>query len=39
MSYLKFAHLLGLKKKASEEEDDDKEKAKSEIPSRGRGAR
>ncbi|WP_199200158.1 hypothetical protein [Serratia sp. Nf2] len=28
MSYLKFAHLLGLKKKASEEEDDDKEKSK-----------
>lgn len=28
MSYLKFAHLLGLKKKASEEEDDNKEKSK-----------
>ncbi|MER3009193.1 hypothetical protein ABTW51_09355 [Serratia nematodiphila] len=28
MSYLKFAHLLGLNKKASEEEDDDKEKSK-----------
>lgn len=28
MSHLKFAHLLGLKKKASEEEDDDKEKSK-----------
>lgn len=28
MSYLKFAHLLGIKKKASEEEDDDKEKSK-----------
>lgn len=28
MSYLKFAHLLGLKKKVSEEEDDDKEKSK-----------
>ncbi|HBC0643264.1 TPA: hypothetical protein I8541_003335 [Serratia marcescens] len=28
MSHFKFAHLLGLKKNASEEEDDDKEKSK-----------
>lgn len=28
MSHFKFAHLLGLKKKASEEEGDDKEKSK-----------
>lgn len=34
MSYLKFAHLLGLKKKASEEEDDDKEKSKKAISRR-----
>lgn len=28
MSYSKFAHLMGFKKKASEDEDDDKEKGK-----------
>ncbi|WP_447880770.1 hypothetical protein [Serratia fonticola] len=28
MSYSKFAHLMGFKKKASEDEDDDKEKVK-----------
>ena len=38
MSYLKFAHLLGLKKKRLRKRTMTK-KSKSEIPSRGRGAR
>ncbi|ELW7390589.1 hypothetical protein QLL80_004378 [Yersinia enterocolitica] len=34
MSYSKFAHLMGFKKKASEDEDDDKEKGKKAKSSR-----